>query len=102
MPSLHRTHSHCLSKVTVVEVYNEQIYDLLATTQAARREPKKLKTGVRGVYLDSVVERSITQHDEVSRTHATHNDDDDDDDGRAGGSGGSGGGVYERIIVFSD
>lgn len=53
-------------RVSVVEVYNEQIYDLLAPQRkGGKREPKKLKTGVHGVYLDNLVERTITMQQEV-------------------------------------
>mmetsp|Transcript_6163 Transcript_6163/g.15802 ORF Transcript_6163/g.15802 Transcript_6163/m.15802 type:complete len:974 (-) Transcript_6163:246-3167(-) len=57
----------CTFKVSVVEVYNEQIYDLLAPRgkPGSKREPKKLKSGVRGVYLDNLEERTITIQEEV-------------------------------------
>eukprot|EP00038_Savillea_parva_P020003 m.30168 g.30168 ORF g.30168 m.30168 type:complete len:961 (+) comp4673_c0_seq2:146-3028(+) len=60
------TKLQCTFTVSVVEVYNEQIYDLLGPRKnGAKREPKKLKTGVRGVYLDNIEERNITMQEEV-------------------------------------
>lgn len=49
--------------VSMVEVYNEQIYDLLAR----KREPRKLKTGVNGVYVEGVQKRTITLESEVQQ-----------------------------------
>eukprot|EP00041_Stephanoeca_diplocostata_P026043 m.694275 g.694275 ORF g.694275 m.694275 type:complete len:989 (+) comp22879_c0_seq1:253-3219(+) len=48
-------------KVSVVEVYNEQIYDLLSN----KRTPLKIKTGVQGVYLDNIETREINEEEEV-------------------------------------
>lgn len=50
-------------EVTMIEVYNEQIYDLLSR----KREPRKLKTGVHGVYVENAVRRAITTEAEVQQ-----------------------------------
>lgn len=49
--------------VTMIEVYNEQIYDLLAR----KRESRKLKSGVNGVYVEGIVRRAITTEEEVQQ-----------------------------------